>query len=126
MKNIFLVGNPLVDEDSTPLSLKPLLQKKFPDINFTEFDPSEELPDNLEHFCLIDTVKGIDEPRIFNNVDEFLNKKAVSMHDFDLGWTLKLYKKTGKLKQITIIGIPYNKKPEEIFEKLIKIVSAAV
>lgn len=126
MKNIFLVGNPLVDEDAFPLRVKPLLQKKFPDINFKEFDPSEEFPEDLERFCLIDTVKGIDEPRIFNDIDEFLNKKAVSMHDFDLGWTLKLYKKIGKLKQITIIGIPYDKNPEEFLEELNTIISSAI
>ena len=120
---IFIVGNPLVDDDSMPLRLKPLLQKEFPEIEFQEFDPTEEFPEDLSEFCLIDTVKGLNEPAVIEDIDEFLSKKGVSMHDFDLGWNLKLYKKAGKLKKITIIAIPYGKSPKVFLPRLNAIIS---
>ena len=123
MRKIYIVGNLLVEEDSLPLNLKPLLQSRFPHVDFVEFDPTEEFSEESDDVCMIDTVKGISEPHVFTDIDEFINKKSVSLHDFDLGWTLKLYKKTGKLNKITIIGIPYSKNPEMFLPKLIGIVS---
>lgn len=112
---IFIVGNALVDVDSMPLRIKPLLQKEFPNIEFVEFDPTENFPENVHEFCMVDTVKGLAEPRIFTDIDQFLNKKGVSMHDFDLAWEMKLMKKTGKLKKITIIGVPVKGNENDIF-----------
>ena len=114
MKEIFIVGNALVDEDSMPLRLKSLLQKEFPQIEFIEFDPTENFPEELDEICLIDTVKEINVPQVFTDIDQFINKKGVSMHDFDLAWEMKLLKKTGKLNNIYIIGIP----PEGDINKL--------
>lgn len=41
---IYVFGNILVDIDSLPIKLIPLLQKEFPDIEFCELDPSEDFP----------------------------------------------------------------------------------
>ncbi|MBN1494816.1 hypothetical protein JW911_03730 [Candidatus Peregrinibacteria bacterium] len=109
MRTIFIAGNALVDEDSIPLKLMPFLKKEFPLIDFIEFDPTENFPESNEpngEFCLIDTVKGINEPLIFTDIDKFVNKKGISMHDFDIAWEMKLLKKLGKLKEVSIIGIP--------------------
>jgi hypothetical protein len=118
MKKIFLIGNLLVDEDSMPLKLKPMLQKEFPRIEFLEFDPTENFPEESDEICMIDSVKGINEPRIFTDIDEFIIKKRVSMHDFDLSWEMKLLKKTGRLKKIFIIGIPQTGDNNKIFEQI--------
>jgi Ni,Fe-hydrogenase maturation factor len=126
MRKIYIVGNLLVEEDALPLRLKPLLQSQFPRVEFIEFDPTEDFPDDLNEFCLIDTVKGLNEPAVIEDIDEFLNKKAVSMHDFDLGWNLKLYKKAGKLKKILIIAVPYGKSPEEFLPRLNTIISGII
>ena len=120
---IFVVGNALVDEDSLPLKLLPLLQKEFPQIEFIEFDPTENFPEELDEICMIDTVKGIKRPQVFTDIDVFINKKGVSMHDFDLAWEMKLLKKTGKLKNIYIIGIPSDGNLNEVFYLCCQLIS---
>jgi Ni,Fe-hydrogenase maturation factor len=107
-KIIYLVGNLLVEEDSLPILLKSELEKAFSDIEFREFDPMEDLPQDTEDLVMIDTVEGLKEPRVFDDIDAFASQKTYSMHDFDLGWSLKLYKKLRMFKTIKIIGIPSN------------------
>ncbi|MBD3156519.1 hypothetical protein GF369_01695 [Candidatus Peregrinibacteria bacterium] len=106
MKTIYLVGNALVPEDALPLHIKEQLVKQFPNITFKEFDPTENLPEDSPELTMIDTVQGIDRVCVFREIDSFSSQKAYSMHDFDLGWQLKLYKKMGKVEKVTIIGIP--------------------
>jgi Ni,Fe-hydrogenase maturation factor len=105
--NIYVCGNPLVKEDSLPLRILPVLQKKFPEINFVEFEPTEDLPkeDNL---VIIDTVINAKDVMLIDDIDKFVQTKALSLHDFDLGLNLKLAKKLGKIKSVKIIGVPPN------------------
>lgn len=106
MIKIYLVGNELVEEDSLPIKIKSALAKLFPKVVFEEFDPTENLPEDSKHLILIDTVYGLDKPQIFHDIDAFSSQKAYSMHDFDLGWQLKLYKKLKMIDEVSIIGIP--------------------
>ncbi len=117
-KIIYLVGNLLVEEDSLPIKLKPELEKQFPQFIFREYDPTEDLPQDTEDLIIIDTVEGLKEPHIFTDIDAFASQKAYSMHDFDLGWSLKLYKKLRMFKTLKIIGMPSNREINEIFNKL--------
>lgn len=112
MDKIYLVGNELVEEDSLPVKMKDDLESYFSNIVFEEFDPTENLPEDSKHLILIDTVMGLDKSKIFNDVDDFSSQKAYSMHDFDLGWQLKLYKKLKMINKISIIGIPMGAKKE--------------
>jgi Ni,Fe-hydrogenase maturation factor len=105
-KTIYLVGNLLVEEDSLPIKLKPELEKQFPQFEFHEYDPTEDLPQDTEDLIIIDTVEGLKKPQIFTDIDAFASQKAYSMHDFDLGWSLKLYQKLRIFKTIKIIGLP--------------------
>lgn len=119
---IYLVGNPLVDEDAMPLKLCSQLREAFPDIDFREFDPTENLPEDSEELLIIDTILGIKEPMTFDDIDDFSSQKTYSMHDFDLGWVLKLYKKLGMVKKINIIGVP----PEGDLDAIFKVVKKLV
>ena len=116
MNKIYLVGNELVVEDSMPIKMKDDLSKIFPNISFEEFDPTENLPEDSTHLILIDTVMGAEEPMIFTDIDVFSSQKAYSMHDFDLGWQLKLYKKLNMIDKVSIIGIPMGSKKEVILK----------
>ncbi len=103
--NIYVCGNPLVKEDSLPLRILPELRKRFPEINFVEFEPTEDLPEE-ENLVIIDTVINAKDVMLIDNIDQFVQTKALSLHDFDLGLNLKLAKKLGKLKSVKIIGVP--------------------
>ncbi len=61
---------------------------------------------------------GIEKPMIFNDIDAFSSQKVYSMHDFDLGWQLKLYKKLKMIDKVSIIGIPMGSKKEGMIEKI--------
>ncbi len=102
---IFVFGNEDLEMDSLPLRLLQKLQKQFPEHEFLVHDPNEEW-DVSEPFCIIDTVVGLKEPRIFDSIDVFKDVPNLSMHDFDALTNLRFLKKLGKLPAIKIIGLP--------------------
>lgn len=104
MKIIYVFGNPLVKEDSIPLKLIDKLRKEFPSIEFKEFDTVEDLTER--ELNIIDTVKGIKKVELIENIDKIVTDKIYSMHDFDLGYNLKLLKKMKMIDKIRIFGIP--------------------
>ena len=119
---ILVFGNPALKVDSVALKLVPDLREKFPDIVFKEFDAVEDLEDMVssrdrdqrsrdleevgENLIILDSVLGIDSPKIFKGVESFADSPTYSLHDFDLPIYIKLLKKLGKIKSATIIGVP--------------------
>jgi Ni,Fe-hydrogenase maturation factor len=104
---IYILGNPLYEKDSLPLKILPKLKKRFPEMDFQHLDPTENFPEE-ENLILIDTIVGIDKVRVLTleDLDKVELSPQCSLHDFDLGFQLKLMKKLGKLKNVKIIGIP--------------------
>ena len=123
MKTIYIFGNPLIKEDSLPLKLIDKLRKQFSFLEFKEFDTVEdlELKDELN---IIDTVKGIKKVEIIEDLDKIITDKVYSMHDFDLGYNLKILKKLGKLGKIRIFGIPMKINESEAFLQLKKLIKS--
>ena len=105
---ILVFGNPLVKEDSLPLELLPDLQKEFPSIEFVEFDAAEDLEKEVRDggLLIIDAVKGPGKVALITDIDSIAENKIYTMHDFDLGLTLKLLKKMGMLESVKIFGVP--------------------
>jgi hypothetical protein len=104
---VYVLGNRLEECDSLPLKLLPRLKKLFKEIEFVELDPTENLPEE-ENLVLIDSVVGIDKVRVLTleDLDKVELSPRNSVHDFDLGFQLKLMKKLGKVKDVKIIGVP--------------------
>lgn len=104
-KVIFILGNPLLENDSLPVAIKPLLIRNFPDFEFKHVDPSEgdEISGNP---VIIDTVIGIKKIRVFKNLTDFQKSPRNSVHDYDLHLYLGLMLKLKKISSFTIIGIP--------------------
>lgn len=103
---VLVFGNPLLENDSLPLKLLPELKNKFPDIEFKEIDPTEDLEKQGKHLIILDTVEGINKVVILNSIEQLHANKIYSMHDFDLAYNLKLLKKIGKVDSVKIIGVP--------------------
>ena len=55
---------------------------------------------------ILDSVQGLKRPVVITNVDGIMAEKIYSTHDFDLGQSLKLMKKLGLIKKVTIFGVP--------------------
>ena len=123
---ILVFGNPLVKKDSLPLKLLNKLRKKFPDIEFKEFDAVEDLEKEGEELTIIDSVEGIEEVMLIKNIDSIKTSKIYSMHDFDLGYMLKILKNMNKIKKIRIFGIPMGMKQEEALNQLIKLIKSTL
>jgi hypothetical protein len=118
---IYLVGNSAVKSDSSPLKLKSHIIKAFPKISVIECDPAESfIPE--EGSIIIDTVKGLPKPRIFDNLAEFESDCQVSVHDYGLFFHLKLLMKLGKTRNVTILGLPQNSKPEKSIGRILKLI----
>ena len=117
---IYVLGNPLMRQDSMPLKLLPKLRKSFNNIDFIELDPTENFPEG--NLILIDTLLNANQVSIITDIDKIRTEKSYSLHDFDLGFTLKLMKKIGKVKDIKIIGIPALIQEEEALKQLKKLI----
>ncbi|MEM5790916.1 MAG: hypothetical protein QXP77_02630 [Candidatus Aenigmatarchaeota archaeon] len=105
---IYILGNPLLREDSIALKIAKKLSKKFPEIEFKEFDVVEDLEES-ENLYLMDVVKGLEEVKIIQDFDCVETKKIFSLHDYDLGYEIRLLKKIGKIKKVFLIAIPFGK-----------------
>lgn len=121
-KIVYVSGNPLVKEDSLPFRMMNKLQRKFPHLEFTELDPTDNLPEK-KTLHIIDTVIGIDEVQMIKDIDKIVTGKVYSLHDFDLGFNLKLMKKTGKLRSVRIIGVPAHMKEEKAVKGVVDVIS---
>ncbi len=110
---IYVFGNPLLREDRTAIKIARKLAKKFPEIEFKEFDVVEDLEEGNTLY-LMDVVKGLEEVKIIENFDSIETKKIFSLHDYDLSYEIKLLKKIGKIKKVFLIGIPFGKSEKEI------------
>jgi Ni,Fe-hydrogenase maturation factor len=121
MKTIYVFGNPLVKEDSLPLKLIGKLRKEFPSLEFKEFDTVEDLTER--ELSIIDTVKGIKKVELIEDIDKIVTDKIYSMHDFDLGYNLKLLKKMKMIDKVRIFGIPMEISEKKIFLELCKIIA---
>lgn len=109
---ILVFGNPLVEEDNLVLKLLPKLKQEFPEIEFKEVDPTENLEAEIENkkLVILDTVKNINKVKLMKlkpeDFDKIQTNKIFSLHDFDLAYNLKLLEKIGKLEEVEIIGVP--------------------
>lgn len=118
-KNVYVLGNPVEKSDSLPVKILPRLKKIFPDLNFIYHDPTEEINiSDKKELIIIDTVKCLKRVTVFHDINDFLISPRVTVHDYDLPLNLGILKKLGKVKKITIIGIPKKGKEKQILERI--------
>lgn len=109
MCKVLVFGNRLVEKDKLPLELIPYLTKKFPEIEFKEFDSVEDLQNEGSVIYIIDSVENIENVTIIYNIDQIeISNSLYTIHDMDLGYMLKLMKKVNMIDKVIIFGIPIN------------------
>lgn len=124
-KTVYVFGNPLVREDSLPLRLIERLKKEFPSLQFREFDVVEDLEIEKE-LNIIDTVKGIKKVELIEDIDKIITDKIYSMHDFDLGYNLKLLKKMKMIEKVRIFGVPADMSEKEALKELCDAINKSI
>jgi len=127
MKNqILIFGNLFVEKDNTSIKLIPKLKQEFPNIEFIEADPTDDIQKYGKDLKIIDAVEGIDKVKTIkleneSDFERLETQKVYSMHDFDLGYNLKLLKKMKKIDSAEIICVPMDMNEDEVFEEIKKL-----
>ncbi|MFC1742200.1 hypothetical protein ACFL3V_06710, partial [Nanoarchaeota archaeon] len=101
-------GNPYLDEDNLALHVADLIIKdRIKGLEVVKcISPDEILSYTDKEFYILDVVKDAEEVMLIDDIDRLKSDNIVTLHDFDLGFFLKLMKETGKIDTVKIIGIP--------------------
>lgn len=106
-EHIIIVGNPLVELDRIQFRVAQQLKKTFPTLEFSYWDPTDELPTPVsKQLIIFDSVVGLTKTTVFKSLESFVLSPRSTVHDYDIPVELGLQKKLGKLHEFTIVGIP--------------------
>lgn len=122
-KNIYVFGNPLLEQDSLAIKIAERFQKEnaLKKWNFVYLDGVEEITE--ENIIILDVAKGITEVKIIRDLDKLYSDKIYTMHDADIAMFLKLKKKIGLIKEIKIIAVPFDMNEEMAYREVKKMLS---
>ncbi len=107
---IYVFGNPDLAEDAVAINIAHQLKSLRPDLEWIKVGLNQDLPFADEpEVWILDVVMGIDQVTLINQsqLDQVIAPPRTSVHDYDLGFQLKLLKKLGHLGKVTIVGLPY-------------------
>ena len=92
MLYLLTFGNPYIKEDNLAVRVADLIiEDKVPGIEVVKcISPDEILSYIGKEFFILDVVKGAEDVMIIDDMDRLQSGKLVSLHDFDLGFFLKL------------------------------------
>lgn len=123
MNTVLCFGNPHIKGDSIAIELAKEL--KVTNFEFIISMYPDEIYNykNVDEIYLMDVVKGLDKVTLITDLNQLKIKQPISLHDFDLGFVLKLMKATGQLKSIKIIGLPLGVNKEEIKSQVEELLS---
>ncbi len=121
---VYVLGNPLVKEDSLPLRILPTLREKLPEIEFIETDTVEDVEG--KNLKIIDTVLGTKDIQVITDINLLVAEKSCTVHDYDLAMMLKLLKKVGKIESVKIFGIPKGMNKDKAVNTLIILLKANI
>ena len=103
---IYAFGNEFLENDFLAKEIVDSI-----DIKGVEFvkanDPSEIFLEE-DRIIILDVVEGINDVILIDDLDQLKSGSINSLHDFDLGYFLKLMKSIDQIKNVIIIGIPMN------------------
>ncbi|MBN1544846.1 hypothetical protein JW898_05295 [Candidatus Woesearchaeota archaeon] len=108
MLYLLAFGNPYLNEDNLALHIADaVIEEGIKGVEVVKcVSPEEVMNYTGKDFVILDVVKDVKEVMIIDDIDRLKADGMVSLHDFDLGFFLKLMKETGKITKVRIIGIP--------------------
>lgn len=114
-------GNPYLEEDNLAISIADsLVMDEIKNLEIIKcISPDEILSYMDKEFYILDVVKDAEEVMLIDDIDRLTTSNLVSLHDFDLGFFLKLMKETGRIGKVKIIGIPQKGDINELKQKVI-------
>lgn len=109
---IYCFGNEFLEDDSLAKEIADEI--KIEGIEFIKCNSPEELFLEEDQINILDVVEGISEVILIEDINQLRENNLLSLHDFDLGFFLKLMKGAKQIKKVKIIGIPVRGDKEEI------------
>ena len=61
---------------------------------------------------------------MLTDIDSIQTQKVYTMHDFDLGYSLKLLKKLKYIDSVRIFGVPMKISEDDAFKQLVRAITA--
>ena len=106
MITVLCFGNPYVDEDN--LAVEIAQEIKIDGVEFKILQNPDDILNykDQDQLFILDVFRNLDDLIVVKDINKLEENKIFSLHDFDLGFFLKLMKQTGQLKETIIIGIP--------------------
>ena len=101
---VYCFGNEFLEYDSLAKQIADEI--KIEGIELLKCDSLEEIFESKGDIVILDVVDKIDKVIEIDDVEKLDNEMVGSLHDFDLGFFLKLMKKMDQIKEVKIIGIP--------------------
>lgn len=120
MKTILCFGNPLIEEDNLALKIGRGLSDEYNVVFVVDVD--EILQYNLEEVYILDVAENVDDIKMFKDIDAINAGRICSLHDFDLGFFLKLLKELGRIESIRIICVPKTAFVDQATKKVVKLI----
>lgn len=99
---IFCFGNEFLKEDSLAKKISSGL--KIPGVEFINCNSFDEL--NCEDEVWIMDVANVNEVTLLQDIEKIKNRRISTLHDFDLGFFLKLMENVYGKRNIKVICIP--------------------
>ncbi|HLC50222.1 MAG TPA: hypothetical protein VJI97_02235 [Candidatus Nanoarchaeia archaeon] len=115
MKTLYVFGNEFLDDDKLAGIVSNNLKGNF---KVERCRSPDDLLDAGKEIVILDVVKGIKEPIIIKDISKIKSRNLMSLHDFDLGFFLKLMEGMGINKKIKIIGIPQKGNAKDIAKEV--------
>ena len=106
---VYVFGNEDVPEDRRAIEVAERLIDTLEGVSFILVRPNEDVPfADEKRVVVLDTVQGIRDVTLIegDKIDELILSPRGSVHDFDLAFQLRYLKKIGKLREVTIVGVP--------------------
>ncbi|MBD3164112.1 hypothetical protein GF323_02855 [Candidatus Woesearchaeota archaeon] len=113
---VYCFGNEFLKSDSLAKEIADKIS--MPGIEFIKCDSPEEIFLEEKEITILDVVQGIGSVIVIEDINQLKNTDMFSLHDFDLGFFLKLMKSMNQLEKVRIIGIPVKGDKEKIKSKV--------
>lgn len=126
--DVMVFGNALVEADGLAAKVADALAGEIPGVAFRKVESLTEFIGCCSDTRLVksapvilDVAEGIDRVEVIEDPERLQAVKAVSAHDLDMAFELKLFRKTGDLKEFRVVAIPVGYPLERAVEEVRKI-----
>jgi hypothetical protein len=111
----------MVESDNAALKVCELLKNDFAGVEFIVCDDPSEILEHADDTIILDIVKGIDRVQFIDD-DLLKDRNLYTLHDFDLGFFIKLVKGIGGPKT-NILGLPYGQPVQSLLRDVKRILN---